>query len=114
MTQVLLLGLILAVVVGTGIMWSRVGELAARLGELTASLTAEFHKEKDYYEDAGRREKQFAEMMENTHGLGPVDAVPMPRRPPAIVLVAETLVSIDRRLAFLVEAANKLPGITKG
>ena len=114
MTQMLLLGLVLAVVVGAGIMSSRIGELAARLGELTASLAAEFDKEKHYHEDAERREKQFAEMMKETHGLGPADAVPMPRRPPAIVLVAETLVSIDRHLAFLVEATNKLAGISRG
>jgi hypothetical protein len=85
--------------------------LTDKLASLEELLAKEFTKEQEYYKERNRLEDRFQEMLKETHGLGPADAVPEPPEPPAIVLAAELLRSISRDLAYLrrlTEALEKM------
>ncbi len=111
MTQTLLVILVFAVAIATGVTASRLQQLDEKIGYLGQLLAAEFNKEKNYHERAKYLDEQFSEMLKETHGLGPVEAVPMPPEPPAIVLGAEMLRSINGQMGHLrrlAEAVEKL------
>jgi len=114
---VLLLILVVFVVIGTWEVQSVGEKLEKKLESLENLLAAEFNKEKKYYEDEERSERQFEEWEKDTHGLGSVENMPRPaREPPAIVLAAKMLRSINSHLAYLprlAEAVDKLAGIDR-
>jgi hypothetical protein len=109
--------LVIFVLIGTWEVQSVGGKLEKKLESLENLLAAEFNKEKKYYEDEERSERQFEEWKKDTHGLGSVESMPRPaREPPAIVLAAEMLRSINSHLAYLprlAEAVDKLADIDR-
>jgi hypothetical protein len=111
--QILLAVLVAFVVIGT---WEvrRVGDkLEEKLESLEHLLATEFGKEKKYYEEKEESDRRFEEWKEETRGLGPVDTVPMPPYPSALVIVAENLGSIASSLARLVEAGERAAGTSR-
>ena len=112
-----LLILLIFVVIGTWEVRSVGEKLEKKLESLENLLAAELNKEKKYYEDEERSERQFEEWKKDTHGLVSVESMPRPaREPPAIVLAAEMLRSINSHLAYLprlAEAVDRLAGIDR-
>lgn len=115
--MLLLMILLIFVVIGVWEVQSVGDKLAKKLESLENLLAAEFNKEKKYYEDEERSERQLEEWEKDTQCLGSVESMPRPaREPPATVLAAEMLRSINSHLAYLprlAEAVEKLAGIDR-
>ena len=91
-------------------------ELTDKLASLQSLWEAEFDKEKRYYQEAKISDERYEEWVRDTHGLAPVETMPMPPDAPGIICVAEILREINNHLAWLprlAETADRLAGASK-
>ncbi len=114
MTEALLILLVLALVVCTTVIAAKLKKLAEGLQSLERLLGTEFDKEKRYHRELEQTEEKFQKIKENGDLAHlPMDLIPKPPEPPAIVLVAEMLRSINGHVSCLprlAEAADKFVG----